>query len=312
MAVTLQNLELLPRKDPRTATYVASLSRRLSSVLERAWDAQFRNDPTTTQDCLQQVSEIIGLDDRRREMVENIVSRYMSELAKPHPRPFVLEVISLFRPDLKPSTLATYTKGKQAQARVPRFSTMHEIVDDGSVEALLKTMSVFDFLNYVDQRCESGDSAVSKLVSSFYTARYPEWTAEFGRIPFVQIATTLVLLKPVFTAATAVSNSEWEDLGLSLNDGVLADYQPLDGPYRKPTMRDVIDTIVAACKGIQFRSNQRVGAVGVRCSSDSGSITFTSTRAFVVFNPKGFDSFVWDLMSGLRRLIRNEALAGIA
>src|ERR1035441_6107073 len=106
MVPTLQDLERLARKDPRTATYVANLSKRLSAVLERAWDAQFRNHSQAVQDSPRELTEIVGPNDPRRSIVDGIVSRYLREAAKPHPRPFVLEVISLFRPDLKPSTLA--------------------------------------------------------------------------------------------------------------------------------------------------------------------------------------------------------------
>jgi hypothetical protein len=312
MAPTLQDLERMARKDPRTATYVANLSKRLSSVLERAWDAQFRNHISAVQDSQQELTQIVGPNDPRRSMVDGIVSRYLREAAKPHPRPFILEVISLFRPDLKPSTLASYAKGKQRQGKTPRLSSMHEIVDVGSFEVILKTINVFKFLNYVDNQCDSGEKCASAFVSSFYASQYPGWAHTNERIPFLQLATTLVLLTPVFIAATAVSNSEWESLGLAAVNGLLDAYQPLDGPYREPNVRDVIDTVAAACSGIRYRSKQRVGAVGIRCSSESGSITFTSTRAVVVFKSAGFVSFLSGLLSGVRRLIRDEALPGAA
>jgi hypothetical protein len=310
MAATFQDLVHLARKDPRTATYVAYLSKQLSAALERTWDARFRNDQTAIEASTQEITEIIGPNDTRRAMVEAIVTRYLSEKAKSHPRPFVLEVISLFRPDLKPSTLATYTKGKKTQPKVPRLSNTHEIVDAGSSEVLLKTINVFNFLNYVDLHCESGERPVSDLVSSFYVSQYGGWADDDQRIPFLQLGTTLVLLTPVFMAATAVSNSEWESLGVSITGGRLDAYQPLDGPYREPTVRDVIDTVAAACSGIRYRSKQRVGASGIRCASESGPITFTSTRAVVVFNSAGFVSFLSDLLSGVRQLIRNEGLTG--
>ena len=243
-------------------------------------------------------------------MVDGIVARYLSETVKPHPRPFVLEVISLFRPDLRPSTLASYSKRKQTNGKVPRLSDMHEIVDSGSFEVILKTINIFNFLNYVDGQCDSGDSRALELVSSFYSSQYQGWDDTNERMPFLQLATTLVLIAPIFIAATAVSNSEWESLGLSVTDGKLDAYQPLGAPYREPTVREVIDTVAAACSGVRYRLKQRVGAVGIHCSSESGAITFTSTRAVVVFSSTGFVSFLSGLLTGIQQLITKEAFKG--
>lgn len=306
--MTLQDLERLPRKDPRTAAYVLRISNRLTAVLESAWDDHSRNDTQAVEDAKKELTQIVGPNDSRHSQVEAILESYTSQATKPHPKPFVVEMISLFRTDLRASTLASYTKVKEKTGKVARLSDIHEIVDAGSSEVLLKTINVFKFLNYVDLQCESGECHGSELVKSFYASQYPSATQDTQRIPFLQLATTLVLLTPVFTAATAVSNAEWERLGLTIENGQLETYQPLDKAYERATVRDVIDSVAAACRGIRYRSKMRVGAVGVRCSSESGAIAFTSTKAVVVFNNAGFVSFLFGLLRAVQHLIQEEGL----
>lgn len=183
----------------------------------------------------------------------------------------------------------------------------HELAD-----LLLKTLIVFDFLQFVDEGFEKGDPHARGVVNGFLSIKSNPAVRDaiLHVLPFVQLETTLSILMVTACFASRIREDGWSNLGLSIKPEYHVRWESPEGTLKSPTFSDVIRTMRNASAHLpDFFSAD--GSAFVNVSFDTGCVSFASQRPrsrLTFETPDGFVEFLRDYLRAVRKLVAEKLL----
>ena len=182
-------------------------------------------------------------------------------------------------------------------------------------EMILKTINVWEFLQYIDELYENNKECGEQIMNGFYQKRH-KWTAEYackgGMLPHAQLKTTLsILLVTLCYARSTVTQEEWIEAGMKENSECYDICIDSNRPRNVETIIRTIRNAAAHCfdnkdrivfpdgKILSFQTQGKIS------SSDGASSREYDSR--VEFNTAdGFIKFVSDYLSAIRKIIKKQ------
>jgi hypothetical protein len=182
-------------------------------------------------------------------------------------------------------------------------------------EIILKTLNIFDFLQFVDECCENSDLQSRKLVNDYFHARYGTGSDEMqGVLPLAQMKTTLPILLVTVCFASGIKEEEWSNVDFSIKPQYTLSFTSDSNRINYPKVSEVIRTLRNACAHLPDLVGNNKDRANV--SFDNGCVVFFSlrpkTETEVVFSTqKGFVAFLSDYLRAVRRLVRTNLLTPV-
>jgi hypothetical protein len=180
---------------------------------------------------------------------------------------------------------------------------------------ILKTLNVFDFLQFVDETYEKGDPESRALVERFFWQRHGSAPSDMpGVLPFAQLPTTLPMLTITVCFASSIKQDGWNEVGFSIKpEYQLKYYHGDDDQPAVATVEAVIRTIRNATAHLpDFIADSHQGRPNVSFETETGLVSFysRSPRSRVKFSTgDGFISFLTDYLRAIRRLVTRQRQA---
>lgn len=172
---------------------------------------------------------------------------------------------------------------------------------------ILKTLNIFDFLQFVDESYENSEGECRRLVECFFQQRYDSAPKNMpGFLPFVQLPTTLPILMITVCFAATIKQEEWCKTGLSIKTEYnVKYYQDTQDQPSETTLENLIRTIRNATAHLpDFIADD--GHAPPNVSFEPGVVTFRSKRpeSRVEFaDAEGFIAFLSDYLQAIRQLV---------
>ena len=170
-------------------------------------------------------------------------------------------------------------------------------------ESILKTLNIFDFLQFVDEQYSDHDRSARRLVDSFFRQRYGcSAEAMDGILPLVQIKTGLALLLSTFCYASSLTDQDWEEAGFRLQENYEIEMNSAEVHGWTPC--HLTRVIVDACT--HMADSEKDLSFHPALAFDSGIVIFTTQDSQVRFtSEQGFLLFLQDWLMAVRRHIRS-------
>lgn len=168
-------------------------------------------------------------------------------------------------------------------------------------ESILKTLNIFDFLQFVDEQYSNRDRSARRLVDSFFQQRYGRPAEEMeGILPLVQLKTGLALLLSVFCYASSLTDQDWQDAGFKLQESYEIEMNSSGACGWTPC--HLTRVIVNACTHMADSENDL--SFHPALAFDSGVVVFTTQESQVRFtSEQGYVLFLRDWLRAMRRHI---------
>ena len=183
-------------------------------------------------------------------------------------------------------------------------------------DIILKTINIFDFLQYIDEGYENQNQMFVKVVDQYYKDRYNiELINHKGLINFAQLKTTLSMLVITVCFASQATDDQWREIGFNFKKEYDIEFKFKGKQKEEPSISEIIKTMRHASAHLPDNLWIRSGSDNVKSNIhfDKCCVCFTSysknskkdENARVTFKSEnGFLKFLSDYIKSIKKLTK--------